>query len=74
MLHYSSSSSLLEIGSQTSLDCSYSKYERDCDTTASSSGDLNDKPVVVKSSLCKEFQSQGSCSEGILCSQAHSLQ
>jgi hypothetical protein len=49
-------------------------YERDCDTTASSSGDLSDKPVLVKSSICKEFLRQGSCREGDMCSRAHSLE
>lgn len=74
MLHFASSENLLENRSQTSIDCNFGKYERDWETTASSSGDLAEKPVQVKISLCKEFQNEGSCSEGVLCSHAHSLQ
>jgi hypothetical protein len=62
MLHYPSSENLLLNSTVSNVDCSFSKYERDCDTTASSSGDLNDKPVLVKNALCSEFQRSGSCS------------
>lgn len=53
---------------------SCSLYDKDYETTASSSGDVTEKPVLTKRALCEEHMTTGICSLGGLCEYAHSLQ
>jgi hypothetical protein len=61
-------------GSQTSIEFGCCNYDKDYDTTASSSDELQDKPIEVKKAMCKTLKETGQCDLDSRCSYAHNLE
>lgn len=74
MLHHTTSFSERELGSQTSLDFAGCTSDKDYDTTASSSDDLQDKPVALKTTMCRQLIEGRRCALGGHCRHAHALE
>lgn len=74
MLHHTTSFDERDIGSQTSLDFVGCSYDKDYDTTASSSDDLQDKPIGPKTMMYRVHGETGKCESEAQCAYAHSLE